>query len=314
MKDWDLITVLAISISFTALISVLEDQLRIFLGIFFILFLPGYSITSFLFPEKSIDNIERIALSFGLSIAVVPLLGLILNYTPFGINLISILISVSAINVIFSILAIFRRKRSFDPFRPEIKKLDLGKSKVEKVLTAILLISIVFSISALIYIISNPKQPEKFTEFYILGEKGKASDYPTKLFVKQKASVIVGIVNHEQRSVNYTVEVWLARMSFEDGRILIKDLFLLDSFNVTLEHKPLTEKWEPQWEKVYNFSIDRAGKYKVFFLLFKDSVPPLPYEANRTVNFSGTDAEKRILDAIDGKIQSLILNVEVVEI
>src|SRR5699024_12451412 len=34
----------------------------------------------------SIDGIERVALSFGLSIAITPLIGLLLNFTPFGIR------------------------------------------------------------------------------------------------------------------------------------------------------------------------------------------------------------------------------------
>ena len=48
------------------------------------LFLPGYALIATLFPRKDdLDGIERIALSFGLSIAITPLLGLALNYTPF---------------------------------------------------------------------------------------------------------------------------------------------------------------------------------------------------------------------------------------
>jgi uncharacterized membrane protein len=57
------------------------------------LFLPGYALIATLFPRKGdLDGIERIALSFGLSIAITPLLGLGLNYTPFGIRLTPILI------------------------------------------------------------------------------------------------------------------------------------------------------------------------------------------------------------------------------
>jgi len=44
---------------------------------------PPEGRTAALFPGKDdLDGIERIALSFGLSIAVVPLMGLALNYTP----------------------------------------------------------------------------------------------------------------------------------------------------------------------------------------------------------------------------------------
>ncbi len=77
-----------------------------------VLFLPGYSLIATLFPRKDdLDAIERIALSFGLSIAVVPLLGLALNYTPFGIRLSPILIVLSIFTVSLAICAYVRRSR-----------------------------------------------------------------------------------------------------------------------------------------------------------------------------------------------------------
>jgi uncharacterized membrane protein len=70
-----------------------ETAVREFLGLPLVLFLPGYSLIAALFPAKSdLDGIERTALSFGLSIAVVPLIGLGLNYTPWSIRLVPILI------------------------------------------------------------------------------------------------------------------------------------------------------------------------------------------------------------------------------
>jgi uncharacterized membrane protein len=58
-----------------ALLNV-EGTIRIILGLPFILFIPGYILIFALFPTKKtdqgIDIIERVALSFGLSIAVVP--------------------------------------------------------------------------------------------------------------------------------------------------------------------------------------------------------------------------------------------------
>ncbi len=43
--------------------------------------------------REGIDGIERVALSFGLSIAIVPLIGLALNFTPWGIRLVPIMIA-----------------------------------------------------------------------------------------------------------------------------------------------------------------------------------------------------------------------------
>jgi len=90
----------------------LEGILRIILGLPFILFIPGYILIFALFPtrktDRGIDIIERIALSFGLSIAVVPLIGLGLNYTPWGIRLEPILFSLFIFIVGVGSVAIYR--------------------------------------------------------------------------------------------------------------------------------------------------------------------------------------------------------------
>ena len=51
-----------------------ETPIRIILGLPLVLFLPGYALIATLFPRKDdFDGIERIALSFGLSIAISPI-------------------------------------------------------------------------------------------------------------------------------------------------------------------------------------------------------------------------------------------------
>jgi uncharacterized membrane protein len=313
-KAWDLLTVIALSITLILLVYTFPDcPLRKIVGLAFILFFPGYSLISFLFPKKDdLDVIERLALSFGMSIAVAPLIGLALNYTPFGIRLTPILLSLSAFNILFSILAVYRRAKVDNPFIPEIK-VDINwneMSKVDKVLTVILIVSVVLAISAIIYVVSTPKPGEKFTEFYILGPNGKAEGYPRVLKVGENASVIIGIANHEYRTVNYHIEVWLVSYTFNGSDVKILHMYLLNVFNVTLNHTdvPIEGKWKPQWEMRYNFSIDKKGRYKMWFLLFKDHEPPLP---TNCTDYAGTYAEKRIFDAINGKILSLNLNIVV---
>ena len=51
------------------------SPVRVVLGLLLVLFLPGYSLVAALFPGRDdLGGIERIALSFGISIAVVPLI------------------------------------------------------------------------------------------------------------------------------------------------------------------------------------------------------------------------------------------------
>jgi len=71
------------------------ESLRITLGTPYVLFLPGYVI-SFIFFKK-IDIIERIALSFALSIAIVPLIIFYLNLIGMKINLLNSILTIAGI-------------------------------------------------------------------------------------------------------------------------------------------------------------------------------------------------------------------------
>lgn len=87
---------------------------RYVLGSFFVLYLPGYSFTELLYPKKeNLTLIERIAFSFGLSLAGVPLVGLVLNYTPWGIKLDPIFASLAAITLAFSAVSLWRKFTAF---------------------------------------------------------------------------------------------------------------------------------------------------------------------------------------------------------
>ncbi len=79
---------LSIKLSFT-------ESFRIVFGSFLVLFLPGYTM-SFLF-FKEIDLIERIALSFALSIAVVPLLMFYINLVGVKINTLNVFFVIAGI-------------------------------------------------------------------------------------------------------------------------------------------------------------------------------------------------------------------------
>lgn len=85
---------------------------RYILGSIFVLWLPGYTLIKALFPEKELDSIERAALSIGMSLALVPIIGLLLNYTPWGIRLTPITISLLAVTFTFATAAIIRDQQT----------------------------------------------------------------------------------------------------------------------------------------------------------------------------------------------------------
>jgi len=102
-----LVVALIVAIIFSS-----SSVLRIVLGLPFVLLFPGYVLVLALFPKKEgMGGVERVVLSFGLSIAVASLIGLILNYTAWGITLESTLYSIASFIFILSIIAWFRQKR-----------------------------------------------------------------------------------------------------------------------------------------------------------------------------------------------------------
>jgi len=84
--------------------------MRYILGSIFVLYLPGATLIEALYPrEEDLSPLERLALSIGLSLAVVPLIGLILNYTPWGIRLEPIIISLTLFTLSMTIIASWRK-------------------------------------------------------------------------------------------------------------------------------------------------------------------------------------------------------------
>lgn len=82
--------------------------------------LPGYTFIKALFPSKNeLDPIERTALSIGLSLALVPIVGLLLNYSPWGITPTPITISLLALNIILATVALIREYQAKIPTKTE---------------------------------------------------------------------------------------------------------------------------------------------------------------------------------------------------
>lgn len=266
---------LVILMDIFVLIPVLSESfIRTVLGLPLIIFLPGYALVAVLFPAKTgLEGIERAALSVGMSIAVVPLIGLVLNNTSFGIREVPLLVSLSAFTVLACAVAYIRRKQLPEDktfgvsFRASARSLlveVLGKpeSSTEKVLRVFLAISMLVLIGSGAYAAMVPYKQEPFTEFYILGPEGMADNYTTKYIKGESGTVIIGIANHEHRTVNYTMDVRLENKSLPLPENL-KHIQLDD--NTTFE-EPL--EITPSFE---------GENMELQFLLFNDTEKDTPY-------------------------------------
>ncbi len=304
-EPWDLLFVVVVTAILIVTIALIpESGLRTLLGLPFILFFPGYVLVSFLFPEdEPLDKIERIALSFGLSIAITPLIGLLLNYI-WEISLFPILYSQSLFIFSFSLFAYLRRRAipteeiftiEFEIDPPDWENYDI----IDKALV-IATVGLLIASGALGYhIATTPRTGERFTEFYVLGPEGEADDYPTNLTIGDPGHVILGTINREHREMDYRMIVRMASTNLEsleefenrveaaeddeeEGPELEIDF---DFENMTVESMPedynltmsdsityvedFTLEHDERSHRHINYTIEEPGLYMVQFLLVK---------------------------------------------
>lgn len=141
----------------------------------------------------------------------------------------------------------------------------IASLSVRDVFTALLVVSVVAGLVGVVYVALTPQQAaDTYTEFYILGSEGNASDYPTNLTVDERAAVTVGVVNHEQQRMRYTI--------------------IVGSNERALTTRTITVDKGQKWERPVSYSIGQPGRTRVRFLLYRGSVSSLetrPYRELR---------------------------------
>jgi len=119
-------------------------------------------------------------------------------------------------------------------------------------LTLFLAIVLILAIVGVVLLVVLPQPSEPFTELFLLGPGGNASDYPTNLTVGQTANVTAGVVNHENSNVNYTLVVSLD--------------------NATVTSRSFSLANNAQWENSISFAVTHSGAgQKLEFDLYKGS-------------------------------------------
>jgi uncharacterized membrane protein len=272
----------------------LAGVIRNVMGFVFIVFIPGYVLIFTLFPtrktDKGIDIVQRIALSFGFSIAVVSLILFGLNYT-LDIQLNSVSLFLTYFVLIFGFIGLYRWHKTPRQERFVITLEIPGisqETKIDKVLTILLVFSLLIAAVAIIYIINNPKEGEHYTEFYLLGPNDEQGGYPENLKVGDKVNGTLGVLNHEYRTINYTIGVWLVNQTSVNNQTIYNNMWFIDKIitnnlthfelntnNLTQPYKKPSEIIQKpnirQYEKNISYTITRGGLFKLTFFLYKNS-------------------------------------------
>lgn len=292
--------------------GVRETPLRMICSFAFVLFVPGYTFTAALFPKRGgnpatdasgsssgdnragtghsgISGLERFVLSVGTSIIVVPLVALALNFTPWGINLLPLLVSLSAITVALTAAAAVRRRAlpAAERFRVPIRRwLDSAEaarlgpnSGTDAVLGGLLVLALVLAVSSAAYAVATPDQGESHSEFYLLteNEDGElvAAGYPENLTTGEPTSLVVGVRNQEQRPQRYTVVVEVQQTTSSDGEIRVSEEETLGRFRTGRLSD--TDTWQRTHQLTPTLTGDRL---RLTYLLYRGDPPADPTVEN----------------------------------
>jgi len=188
---------------------------RLILGIFVTLILPGYFLQAALFPAaSSIDGPARAAISVGGSMTLYPPLALLLDYAP-GLDLSQDVIVVAQSLMILGLAgASWVRRRQL----PADERFQLGvnvqpglwwrnEDLAGRAAYSMIGLSAIIALIAALGIIFTPTPSQNFTEFYMLGQDGLASNFPRAVNADDPFTLRTGVINREGVAATYRMEV-----------------------------------------------------------------------------------------------------------
>ena len=207
-----LVAIILLTLLSVPVVLLTEGVVRVVLGTAFVAFFPGYALLAALFPSRHrMGGVERIVMSFLLSIAVTPLIGLILNFTPWGIKIGAVVAAVASFVLVAAIIAFLRRRGLSEEVRFDyrvrfVMPHFVSTGKVDKVLFGVFLLLAVAATAGLAYVLVTPRPVERFTEFYLLGSASMIEDYPQEAIVGQSTEIPIAVVNHEGADTVYRIK------------------------------------------------------------------------------------------------------------
>jgi uncharacterized membrane protein len=206
--------------------------IRLPLAIFLLLFIPGYMVLAIALPNAGdLAFVERIGLSFGISLTILPLLTLLIDILPFWALETKSLLIVSSINTIILSIVSWERRKRIDRDKRYILMVQIeGLLGIRRnrfsnlaVKVALILTGLVCTVGLLASVIFRSPASE-FTEFYILNSESLAEDYSRQVNVGQSASITYAINNRESSSAEYIIRAYA-----NDRLIVTSDRIRLES-------------------------------------------------------------------------------------
>lgn len=271
-----------------------------------VVILPGYAVTAALFP-RAVDRLrtseeyapfesagegallpsERLALSFGTSLAVLPLLGIVHSVGNLGYSTATLLGTLEALVVLGLLVGVGRRFRvprrervSFSPGTWPTRARDAvtQQSRFHTGLTIGLVVVVLAATSGLSLALVAPADGESYTTMKILTEDESGElvtdGYPQELSAGESASLVLGVENHEDRQTSYTVVTELQSVRVDGNTTTVTGERELARTSQTVADGET-------WYERQTFAPDLTGEdLRLVFLLYRGEPADDPTRSN----------------------------------
>lgn len=297
-----LLVLVAIGAAYLAVGFGAGSPVRVAIALGFILFVPGYALSTALFPATlapdrrrhrhplgpargaALDGIERLAASFGFSLVLLPLFGLVMTALSWALTPGNILTMTSGFTLVATLVGAVRRARLPPDARHEVPVRDwidgasdrLGREPaVDAVVNLVLALAVVTATAALAVAVVAPQEGGTYTDLTLMtpteGGDPVAADYPTEFTEGAGEPLVLEVANHEGRTVHYTVVVRLERL---DDRNRVVQADELDRFEKQL---PAAATWQIR----HTVTPTMAGDdLRLTYLLYEGEPPETPHTIN----------------------------------
>jgi uncharacterized membrane protein len=271
IPHWQLVLLLCFALlPLLLLVLPLPALVRVPLGIAVVLFGPGYALVAVLFQSRELDLPARLGISIGLSVALLPLLALVLDQLPWGLRPWPMAASLSAWAGLCTMVAVLRRLlRAPDAAGDEEEAPSqavrawwgsLGTRGQLSYVIGAALFAAVLLVGA--RAMTAPDPTRQLTEFYALGAEGLAESYPREVAPGEPMQVQVGITNREGIAASYRVEA-------STGGVLLAQL------------GPVELADGETWQAPLRYSLAQPDDdQQIEIVLFRDD-QPAPYRTLR---------------------------------
>ncbi|ELZ46320.1 hypothetical protein C464_10913 [Halorubrum coriense DSM 10284] len=253
-------------------------------AVLLLLVLPGYVTAAFAYAEREREPwtfttlVERFALALGGSLAILPLLAIVV-YLAVGALTTWGLVGLVAgyVVVVAGATTVRRAGRSggsdhwAGPARSRTGRSSSGPFPGSLTpLTAVLAVSMILAVGALGAAVTVPADGETATDLHLLTEQeGRlvANEYPSALTQDESAAITVGVTNDEHRSVEYTVVTELQRVRLDGRSVVVTDKRRIDQHGFELAQGE-------SWRESEEFRATLAGENVRFVAHLYRGDPP----------------------------------------